>query len=618
MLFIVFFGCEKKYEQPPSPGRMIKDFKLENGQYGNAVIYQDEDTFKILVRVLPETDLTRITPLITVSDGARVSPASGEIINVSDGNKTIFTVTAASGDVREWEVEFRIYDPGITDYDTYSIAVNDGSAVMQVQGDLLFNEKYLDNAVIHVANAESAEGENLKRWQEWDIIYHSSESGIKYYQLRNLHSGMFLNGASNGEQPTQNWELKNNADLQLWKIGESVETGKFEISNKANGLYLTLGSDGAIVAQTQQGNDAQRWAITKLPRDSYRDGDVTNFFNRTTGSVAFDQGTSIPLSDGRVLWVTQDAWYEGSMAPNGNLYGNHFISYTNSIIIQPSMDDWSPSAPMMTRQGAHHNIGNICPIPSEAGRNWVGPGVELGDYVYIHGGEGHGLDDTDQAVYKLKKEPGNEWNQVERLAIANMTGQLDIRYKDGMVKSDDGYVYVYGERTAPETFGFNTLLYVARFAYDNPTDWTFWDGSTWAHTPSVGSAAVIVEGKGTNNFGYLNGKYIHLTMDQGFYCGIPSINMYISTSTSPTGPFTSPKLVYSFTEYYKGYNARVYTPIIHTASHNDKDELLLTYSINFGACEENSENNVKEDDGNLDPYYYRVKGVRIPYEMIGF
>src|SRR5690606_41535844 len=66
---------------------------------------------------------------------------------------------------------------------------------------------------------------------------------------------------------------------------------------------------------------------------------------------------------GRVLWVTQDAWHHGSMAPNGNLYGNHFISYTNSIIIQPSIDDWDPNAPMMTRQGAHHNIGNICPIP---------------------------------------------------------------------------------------------------------------------------------------------------------------------------------------------------------------------------------------------------------------
>src|SRR5690606_3157481 len=236
---------------------------------------------------------------------------------------------------------------------------------------------------------------------------------------------------------------------------------------------------------------------------------------------------------------------------------------------------------------------------------------------YIHGGEGNGLEDTDQAIYKLKKESGNEWNQVERLAIPGMTGQLEIGYEDGMVKSADGYVYVYGERAKPETFGHNTLLYVARFAHDTPTDWTFWDGTAWSPTPSTTSAAVIDEGNGTNNFACLNGKSLHLTMDQGVYCGIPSVNVYIATSSSPTGPFTDPKLVYSFTEYYKGYNARVYTPIIHTASQNGKNELLLTYSINFGACAENNEGSVKESDGNLDPYFYRVKGVRVPYEMIG-
>lgn len=106
-------------------------------------------------------------------------------------------------------------------------------------------------------------------------------------------------------------------------------------------------------------------------------------------------------------------------------------------------------------------------------------------------------------------------------------------------------------------------------------------------------------------------------MDQGFYCDIPSLDMYISTSTSPTGPFTTPKKVYSFTEFYKGSNARVYTPLIHAHADNCKNELLLTYSMNFGACVTTGDGAIKESDGNYDPYYYRVKGVRVPYEMIG-
>lgn len=597
---------------------MIKEFSLEHGQYGDATIYNDGDIFKVLVNVTPEADLSNLIPFITISEDATITPASGEAIDVEETQKAFYTVTAASGESRRWEVEFRVHSSDISDYDTYSIA--NGLSVIQVQGDLDFNEKYWENAHLNIAPPETAMGENLQRWQEWDIIYNSTVDGIKFYQFRNLYSGLLLNGTEEGAPVKQNEKLKTNIDLQLWRIEESTDAGKYEISNKANGLYLTLSgstpSNFKVVSKTHAGSETQKWAITKLPKDSYRDGDVTSFFARTTGSVAFDQGTSIPLSDGRVLWVTQDAWYEGSLAPNGNLYGNHFISYTNSIIIQSSIDNWDPNSPMMTRQGAAHNIGNIAPIPAGSSRNWIGPGVELGDYVYIHGGEGNALSETDQAIYKMKVNPGTEWNEVERLAIPNMTGQLDIEYSAGMVKANDGYVYAFGDPTRSGTFGYETDLYVARFPHNDPMTWTFWDGTTWASTPSTEAGAIITEGNGTNNMAYLNGKYIHLTMDQGFYCGIPSINMYISTSTSPTGPFNEKKLVYSFTEFYKGYNARVYTPIIHTASENGKRELLLTYSINFGACAENDES-VKENDGNFDPYFYRVKGVRVPYDMIG-
>lgn len=615
---ILIVSCKKERELPPSPGRMIKEFKLESGQHGNATIYTDNDIFKVLVRITPETDPSKITPIITISDDATISPASGETIDISETMKAVYTVTSASGESRKWEIEFREYSTDISDYDTYSITK--GSSVMQIHGDLKFNEKYWNNAAINVGPAEPATGENLNRWQEWDIIYHSTVDGSKYYQLRNLFSGMFLNGVGAGSQVLQNQKLDGNIDLQLWRIEESTEPGKYEISNKANGLYLTLSgnttSNFKVTSEIGSSNQNQRWEITKLPKDSYRDGDVTTFFARTTGSVAFDQGTSIPLSDGRVLWVTQDAWYQGSLAPNGNLYGNHFISYTNSIIIQSSVDNWDPKSPMMTRQGAAHNIGNIAPIPEGSNRNWIGPGVELGNYVYIHGGEGNGLTATNQAIYKMKINSGTEWNEVERLAIPNMTGQLDIGYAAGMVKANDGYVYAFGDRVAPSSFGHETFLHVARFPQNDPKAWTFWDGTTWASTPSATTGAIINNGNGTNNVAYLNGKYIHLTMDQGFYCGIPSINMYISTSTSPTGPFNNKKLVYSFTEFYKGYNARVYTPIIHAASENGKRELLLSYSINFGACDENGDN-IKEVDGNYDPYFYRVKGVRVPYDMIG-
>ncbi len=624
LALLAVISCKKEHSLPPSPGRMIKNFKLEAGQYSNARIYVDNDVHKVLVKVTPEADLTALKPIIEISDGATISPASGEIINVTVNKTITYTVIAASGQSRKWEVEFRIFETDITDYDTYSIANVLNSRVIQVQGNNNFNEKYLDNAGINIGLAEVATGVNLKRWQEWDIIYKSTIDNERYYQLRNLNSGMFLNaGENSGQQVKQKRELKNSIDTQLWKIEEFGQTGKYEISNKANGLYLTMTGTGTNIIVTQEERlnaDKQRWEITKLPKDSYRDGDVNKFFSRTTGSVAFDQGNSIPLADGRVLWVTQDAWYQGSLAPNGNLFGNHFISYSNSIIIQPSKDNWSPDAPMMTADGrSNGGIGNL--IPKYPGKtwSWPGAGVQIGNDVYIHNREGQGLgtNDDHQSLFKLTPVTATHW-KAERTTPAGLTASEKLMgYTAGMVKSNDGFVYVYGSRTDPNSFGYKTFLHAARFPQNDPQSWTFWNGSSWSSTASIASTAQIGEGLGTNYISFLNGKYIHLTMDQGFYCNIPSLNMYISTSTNPTGPFTNRKLVYSFTEFYKGSNARVYTPLIHSHADNGKQELLLTYSMNFGACVETGDGAIKEIDGNYDPYYYRVKGVRIPYEMIG-
>ncbi|WP_432713699.1 RICIN domain-containing protein [Pedobacter sp.] len=621
---VLIISCKKEREEPPSPGRMIKDFKVENGQYGNASIYSENDNNKVLIRLTSKADLKAIKPIIKISDDATITPSSGQPIDVSVNNKVIYTVTAASGLSKKWEVEFRVYESTISDYGTYKISNISNSKVMQVVGNISFNEKYLPNATMNVGDPEIETGENLKRWQEWDIIYNSTDNGQKYYQLRNLHSGMFLNAAANstaGLPVVQNRELKTAIDAQLWKIEESLQAGKYLISNKANGLYLTLSGTGSAIKVTQEASldvDKQKWEIINLPKNSYRDGEVTNFFNRTTGSVAFDQGNSIPLSDGRVLWITQDAYYQGSLTANGNLNGSHFISYSNSIIIQPSINNWSPAAPMMTADGASSGgIGNI--ITKQAGKtwSWPGPGVQIGNTVYIQNTEGQGLgtnEDT-QSIFKLTPSTATHWT-VTRTTPPGLTASgAAIRYGTGMVKANDGYVYSYGSRSNASSFGYQTYVHVARFPQNDPLNWTFWNGTTWAATASTGATAHVNTGLGTNCVSFMNGKYIHLAMDQGFYCGIASINMYISTSTSPTGPFTTRKLVHNFTEFYKGFNAKVYTPSIHVQAENGRNELLLTYSMNYGACASNE--NALEADGTRDPYYYRVKGIRVPYEMIG-
>lgn len=83
-------------------------------------------------------------------------------------------------------------------------------------------------------------------------------------------------------------------------------------------------------------------------------------------------------------------------------------------------------------------------------------------------------------------------------------------------------------------------------------------------------------------------------------------------SSTPYGPFTEPKIVYTINDMFYGLLARYYTPAIHPQFNNGRNELLVTYCLNYNACSQSS-----FVDGNTDPNFYQVKGVRIPYASIG-
>ncbi|WP_316846256.1 DUF5005 domain-containing protein [Pedobacter psychrodurus] len=111
---LVFFCCtscrKTDVDNPPSPGRVIKSFKIGNAQIGNEAITFTNDSSKVLVTVQRGTDISAIAPQITVSDGATISPASGVKINPTlSNNKVVYTVTAPSGQSMSWYVEFKFF-----------------------------------------------------------------------------------------------------------------------------------------------------------------------------------------------------------------------------------------------------------------------------------------------------------------------------------------------------------------------------------------------------------------------------------------------------------------------------------------------------------------------------
>jgi hypothetical protein len=503
----------------------------------------------------------------------------------------------------------------IPDYGVITISSSNDHQLIAVSGDIHFNEKY-DNGRVIAMHKSTTSTADVAPWAKWHIIYSKTLKGTRYYQIRNVFSGKLLE--AKGKSVVQQKESKSDDNNQLWQIMATRSSGQYLIKNKAaNAFIVNTAGKLQLSAAVAKNNKAAVWEINNQPDLPYRDDEVVNFFNRnlkSQGSVAFDEGTSIPLTwganAGKVLWVTQDAWDGIMLQPNGMFKCKDFFNYGNSMFLQPAADNWSSTAaPNIIREGsAQGKPRQIVDIQPKNSFAWPGPGVEIGNKVYVHVGEGNGLNPENQSLWMLTESADTLW-QAQRTLPSGVSGQVEILYSTGMVKADDGFVYSFGVKGTAHGYGSN--LHVARFPVSNPQQWSFWNGNDWAEKPAAAEAARITEGKATCYVSYLNGKYILMTMDQGFLCD-DKRNIYIATADKPTGPFTPLKKVYEIREYLYGKYARYYTPAIHPQAVNGRNELLLTYCLNFSGC------GIGDCKGDfMDPYFYRVKAIRVPYKMIG-
>lgn len=104
-------GCtDDPFEDIESNERAITSFALDKGQIGVADIVRTPETGTVTVYVVKGTDLTSVMPRIETSYKARVSPASGEAVDFTTGNRTkTYSVTSESGQTREWTVRVEDY-----------------------------------------------------------------------------------------------------------------------------------------------------------------------------------------------------------------------------------------------------------------------------------------------------------------------------------------------------------------------------------------------------------------------------------------------------------------------------------------------------------------------------
>lgn len=382
--------------------------------------------------------------------------------------------------------------------------------------------------------------------------------------------------------------------------GATIEPASGEIID-----FSAHGNRYTYVVTSESGVEEQWHIEIVFDQGADKDPVVTDFFRRESGWIAGDGANSIPLSDGRVMWLMDDAHIDDYS--NGTM--SCFFQVNNAVLLQP-MDNWDWT--QTTTLTGPNSTNYVDSNPEADYFNWISTGVQLQDTVYVFSNS-YKFDSDGE----IQTAGPPVWSKVKHpeMTVEGYHEHQDfgdIGFGNGFVKEDDGYVYAYGHRT---TF-IVADVFVARFPQDDPNrSWRFWNGSGWVD--EVADAASIGESASPVPFiNKVRDKYVMFSTELSVGCN-QGTEIYVSVSDSPTGPFSERKVIYEIDDRFHGNIPRFYWVKAHPEYINEEDELLITYDLNNTSGEPNlSGCKAFCEDGRLNPDKYRPKGVRVPLELI--
>lgn len=334
---------------------------------------------------------------------------------------------------------------------------------------------------------------------------------------------------------------------------------------------------------------------------AYKDAAFTEFFRRTKGWVAGDGAMSVPLSDGRVLWLFGDSFVDTLNPATGTV--PCLFNVRNTAMIHHKTDLQNAHTLVHTNASSRTLFRYT---GSEPYWYWPVNGFQEGNTVYIYltklkPGGGLGFETVGHAWAKLR---------FPELSIEGYEPLPDFKGIDfgcGFVKDSDGvHTYAFGSKLVK----LDSMVHVARLKTSDPArDWRYWDGSGWAE--DVTKAAVIGHGAAPSlHVCKLKDKYVVTSSELSVQCD-QGKEIYMSTSERPTGPFSPRQRVFTIDDTVQGHHPFFYLPVAHPEFGNEKGDLLVTYSINgYEPCLKNCVN------GRMNPDYYRPKAIRVPLALI--
>ncbi|MEP6684420.1 MAG: GH92 family glycosyl hydrolase, partial [Parafilimonas sp.] len=366
---------------------------------------------------------------------------------------------------------------------------------------------------------------------------------------------------------------------------------------KGGKLELTMGDE-----------PNKNWGIEQTDaKIVYKDLTATAFFKRTKGVIAMDGGFTVTLNDGKVLWLFGDSYVDDYDTTTHSV--PCLFQARNSGLLQPSANDWNWHNTIALANNSSDNKTFLKYAQHPDHFFWPGSGYQIKDTIFIYGLNmknatgGLGFAKAGNDVWIKLAYPS-----LKIIDIKEMPFALDsIQFGCGLItNNNDGYAYIYG--TKPKFISAG--IYLARFKINEPFNaWNFWNGQSWSKNIND-IKPVATSPSNSTTVSKVKNKYVMLTAEFSLGCD-GGKNIYASTSDYIEGPFSEPKIIYTINDTIQGHYPFFYLPIAHPDCINNKNELLVHYSINgYSPCLVNCVNN------KFNPEYYRPQAIRVPLSLL--
>ena len=345
---------------------------------------------------------------------------------------------------------------------------------------------------------------------------------------------------------------------------------------------------------------------------AYFDSTFTEYFRcNGNGWTAGDATISVPISDGRVIWLFGDSYIIPVDTTDNTL--PCLFQIRNCMMVQDSIDRSHFITYIDSAETGIFRTTFKIPGSTQLELLWPDHGFEHQDTVYIF--FEHLDSDTweliDIYVAKLLM-PG--------LQLIRMTPLPDrgdfVLGRCIVTDSAAGYRYIYGNKVKWIVWE----PFVARCPLDGLFGpWEYWTGNGWSGNIMMIQKVSDLPVSPSFSVVKIEERYYLVTQENGYLtCGLGR-NIYSYESDSPTGPFINQTLLYTEESMIGGHYLLTYNAYSHPYFTED-DELLISYNVNDWVdtldpyiCPSQCKN-VWTD--RMDADSYRPKFIRVPQGLV--